>query len=104
MAKLGRSQQRLYCSCDPPGDHRTSVRDAIGLLPKITKAPLGPHCSNSAEGARKGQHHSTRRFDEAKVRRIPREMAPQAGFEPATLRLTATHGASSSPSLATETC
>jgi hypothetical protein len=60
----------------------------VGLLdaPVATPPPVAPH---TAKRARKGQRAAKSDQRLAKVVEFPNELAPRAGLEPATLRLTA---------------
>jgi len=60
----------------------------VGLLDSTIALPPAPTETERTERAIKGQRAATRHRRSAKVVGFPKRLAPQAGFEPATLRLT----------------
>jgi hypothetical protein len=72
-----------------PGDHRISGGEAIKFWPKTRHTEIGGRHSREEEGQEKGNAPGEARRPRRKCEEFLCELAPQAGLEPATLRLTA---------------
>src|SRR5207247_6069076 len=70
--------ERFLNRCDPPGDHRAPIEDAIGFWLKVVHGKLESRRSRERQRARRSQRAGRDDRSAAKVRRISGKLAHQA--------------------------